>query len=185
MTNVDKGKLLVVARKRLGFSQVQMAEKLNLDSTYLSQLENGRREVDEFYVRRAEELARESERIHQFAVPPDRLNETLGYTGPTRESCLQYLGHFLDACTDAAKLGWTLVELREHFPLDKWERLNSVPDAVAAQAAKRAVAEVQQPGAEPGRSHKAASTSGKISSRASRAGAASGAPPAPPKQAPK
>jgi ribosome-binding protein aMBF1 (putative translation factor) len=54
LTNFDKGKLLVAVRKRLGFSPAQMAEKLNLDSTYLSQLENGRREVDEFHVQRAE-----------------------------------------------------------------------------------------------------------------------------------
>jgi transcriptional regulator with XRE-family HTH domain len=182
---VDKGKLLMAARKRMGFSQVQMAQKLNLDSTYLSQLENGRREVDESYVQRAEELAREFERANQFRVSADATRTSSGYTAPTREGCLQYLEQFLEACTDAAKLGWTLVELREHFPLDKWERLNSVPDAVAAQAAKRAVAEVQQPGAESGRSRRAASTSGKISSRASRAGAVSGAPPTPPKPAPK
>jgi transcriptional regulator with XRE-family HTH domain len=183
--NVDKGRLLMAARKRLGFSQVQMAEKLNLDSSYLSLLENGRREVDEFYVQRAEELAREFERVNQFKVSSDAVRASSGDAAPTRESCVQYLERFLNACTDAAKLGWTLVELREHFPLDKWERLNSVPDAVAAQAAKRAVAEVQQPGAESGRSRKAASTSGRISSRASRAGVASGAPPAPPKPAPK
>jgi transcriptional regulator with XRE-family HTH domain len=185
ITNVEKGKLLVAARKRLGFSQVQMAEKLNLDSSYLSQLENGRREVDEDYVLRAEELAREFENAGRFRATAGAIGTPASYDAPTRESCLRYLEQFLAACTDAAKLGWTLVELREHFPLDKWERLNSVPDAVAAQAAKRAVAEVQQPGAESGRSRKAASTSGKISSRASRAGAPSDAPPVPPKPAPK
>jgi transcriptional regulator with XRE-family HTH domain len=185
ITNAEKGKLLMAARKRLGFSQVQMAEKLNLDSTYLSQLENGRREVDEFYVQRAEELAREFENANKFKASAEAMRESSGYVTPTREGCLQYLQQFLEACTDAAKLGWTAVELREHFPLDKWARLNSVPDAVAAQAAKRAVAEVHQPGVVYGRSRKAASTSGKTSSRASRAGEASSSRPAPPKPAPK
>jgi transcriptional regulator with XRE-family HTH domain len=185
LNNVDKGRLLLAARKRLGFSQVQMAQKLNLDSTYLSLLENGRREVDEFYVQRAEEMVSEMENAGRFKVAADRSGASSGYAAPTRESCLQYLEEFLAGCTDAAKIGWTLVELREHFPLDKWEPLNSVRDAVAAQAAKRAVAEVQQPGAESGRSRKVASTTGKTSSRASRAGAASGARPAPPKPAPK
>jgi transcriptional regulator with XRE-family HTH domain len=184
INNVDKGRLLTAARKRLGFSQVQMAAKLNLDPSYLSLLENGRREVDEFYVQRAEEMAREFENASRFR-PPAVTAASSDYVASTRESCLRYFEQFLEACTDAAKLGWTSVELREHFPLDKWERLNSVPDAVAAQAAKRAVAEVEQPGAGSGRSRKAASTSGKISSRASRAGALSGAPPAPPKPAPK
>ena len=180
--NFEKGKLLIAARKRLGWSQVQMAQKLNLDSTYLSQLENGRREVDEFYVQRAEELAREFENANKLKASAEVIFES---SAPSRESCLQYLHQFLETCTDAAKLGWTAVELKEHFPLDKWSRLNSVPDAVAAQAASRAVAEVQNPGVVYARSRKAVSTSGKISSRASRAGAASGAPPTPPKPAPK
>jgi transcriptional regulator with XRE-family HTH domain len=185
LTNSDKGKLLMAARKRLGFSQVQMAEKLNLDSTYLSQLENGRREVDEFYVQRAEEFVRDFENANKAKALMEALRESLGEGSPSRESCVQYLQQFLETCSDAAKLGWTAVELKEHFPLDKWARLNSVPDAVAAQAAKRAVAEVQRPGVVYGRSRKAALTSGKISSRASRAGAASGSPPVPPKPAPK
>ena len=184
MTNSEKGKLLMAARKRLGLSQVQMAQKLNLDSTYLSQLENGRREVDEFYVHRAEELAHEFENANKLRASAEAIFESAGQA-PSRESCLQYLHQFLETCTDAAKLGWTAVELKEHFPLDKWARLNSVPDAVAAQAATRAVAEIQKPAVVYGRSRKAASTSGKTSSRASRAGAASGAPPTPPKPAPK
>jgi transcriptional regulator with XRE-family HTH domain len=184
LTNFDKGKLLMAARKRLGLSQVQMAQKLNLDSSYLSQLENGRREVDEFYVHRAEEMVREFENVNKLRASAEAIFESAAQT-PSRESCLQYLHQFLETCTDAAKLGWTAVELKEHFPLDKWARLNSVPDAVAAQAATRAVAEVQKPVVVYGRSRKAVSTSGKTSSRASRAGAASGAPPTPPKPAPK
>jgi transcriptional regulator with XRE-family HTH domain len=185
MTNLEKGKLLMASRKRLGLSQVEMAQKLNLDSTYLSQLENGRREVDEFYVQRAEELAREFENVNKFKGAAETIREMNGQAGPSREGCLEYVRQFLETCTDAAKLGWTAVELKQHFPLDKWERLNSVPDAVAAQAASRAVAEVQHGGVVYGRSRKAASTSGKTSSRASRAGAASGSPPIPPKPAPK
>jgi transcriptional regulator with XRE-family HTH domain len=185
ISNTEKGKLLMAARKRLGFSQVQMAQKLNLDSTYLSQLENGRREVDEFYVQRAEELAREFENAHGSKTSDERIRESMDPSSPSRESCLQYLRQFLNTCTDQARLGWTAVELKQHFPLDKWARLNSVPDAVAAQAATRAVAEIQRPGVVYGRSRKVASTSEKTSARASRADAASGVPPTPPKPAPK
>ena len=128
-----------------------MAQKLNLDSTYLSQLENGRREVDEFYVNRAEEMAREFERVNKLRASAEANFQSADQPTPTRESCIQYLQQFLETCTDAAKLGWTAIELREHFPLDKWAALNSVPDAVAAQAATRAVAEVQKPGAVYGR----------------------------------
>jgi len=185
LTNLEKGKLLKAARKRLGFSQVQMAEELNLDPTYISQLENGRRELDVYYVRRAEELAQQRDNANKFQAAPDALRELSMEGMPTRESCLEYFRQFLETCTDPPKLGWAAVELKEHFPLDKWAPLNSVPDAVAAQAATRAVAEVQNPGVVYARSRKAASTSGKTSSRASRAGAASTAPPVPPKPAPK
>jgi transcriptional regulator with XRE-family HTH domain len=147
LTNSEKGELLVAARKRLGLNQVQMAQKLNLDSSYLSQLENGRREVDQFYVNRAEEMAREFERVNKLRASAEVNFQSTAQPAPTRESCLEYLQQFLETCTDAAKLGWTVIELREHFPLDKWSALNSVPDAVAAQAATRAVAEVQKPGA--------------------------------------
>ncbi|HXT13188.1 MAG TPA: helix-turn-helix transcriptional regulator [Candidatus Angelobacter sp.] len=144
----------MAARKRLGFSQVQMAEKLNLDPTYISQLENGRREVDEFYVRRAEELAQEHE--NKFKASPEAMREWSAEEVPTRESCLEYFQQFLETCTDPAKLGWAAMELKEHFPLDKWSALNSMPDAVAARAAKRAVAEVQSGGVVYRRSRKAA-----------------------------
>lgn len=174
----------MAARKRIGLRQVEMAERLNLDSTYLSQLENGRREVDEFYVRWAEELATEHERVNRLETLPDAVHEATGDATPTPGNCLEYFTRFLETCTDAAKLGWTLVELREHFPLDKWGQINSVPDAVAEQAAKRAVAEAQRPGVIYGRSRKAASTSGKISSRAARAGEASSSQRASPKPAP-
>ena len=128
-----------------------MAEKLNLDSSYLSQLENGRREVDEFYVNRAEEMAREFENANKRRAAAEAIAESTGQPAPTPESCLQYLQQFLETCTDPAKLGWTAIELKEHFPLDKWAALNSIPDAVAAQAATRAVAEVQKPGVIYGR----------------------------------
>ena len=185
IANEDKGRRLTAARRRLGFRQVQMAQKLNLDSTYLSQLENGRREVDEFYVQRAEELAREFENANKSKGASEEIRESMGRTEPAHESCMEYFRKFLETCTDAAKLGWTAVELKDHFPLDKWARLNSVPDAVAAQAATRAVAEVQNRGVVYGRSRKAASTSGKTSLRALRAGAVSGGLPIPPKPAPK
>ena len=36
--------------------------------------------------------------------------------------CLEYIKNFLKTCEgDGAKLGWTLVELHEKFPLNKWK----------------------------------------------------------------
>jgi hypothetical protein len=62
LTNFDKGKTPYFARDRMAISREQMARALNLDVLYLAQLEEGRRAVDEFHVRRAEELVGEFEK---------------------------------------------------------------------------------------------------------------------------
>jgi transcriptional regulator with XRE-family HTH domain len=42
---------------------------------------------------------------------------------PEEKSCRDYLDQFLSRCAgDPARFGWTLVELRAHFPLDKWDK---------------------------------------------------------------
>jgi hypothetical protein len=53
----DKSKLLALAGE-------QMAKRLNIDSVYLAQLEDGRRAVDNWYLCSAEKLVREFERTH-------------------------------------------------------------------------------------------------------------------------
>jgi transcriptional regulator with XRE-family HTH domain len=45
-------------------SREQMAKRLNIDSVYLAQLEEGRRAVDNWYLCSAEKLVREFERTH-------------------------------------------------------------------------------------------------------------------------
>lgn len=42
----------------MAFSVEQMARELSLDPVYLAQLESGFREVDDWYIKRAEELER-------------------------------------------------------------------------------------------------------------------------------
>jgi len=56
LTNLEKAKKLREIRKRMGWTQERMAVALNLDSTYLSQLENDRRPVDEYYVTKVNEI---------------------------------------------------------------------------------------------------------------------------------
>ena len=60
----DKGKLLALARDRMMLSREQMATRLNIDSVYLAQLEDGRRAVDDWYLCGAEKLVCEFERTH-------------------------------------------------------------------------------------------------------------------------
>jgi transcriptional regulator with XRE-family HTH domain len=64
LTNFDKGKILGLARDRMALSREEMAVVLHLDPLYLTQLENGRRKVDEYYLQRAEQLVRAFERMN-------------------------------------------------------------------------------------------------------------------------
>ena len=79
-----------------------------MDRGYLSQLEGGRRAIDDYYLERAETIGREQPGSNAAEV--------------SAHACRAYLNQFLATCgDDAAKLGWTLVELKERFPLDRWK----------------------------------------------------------------
>src|SRR5580692_6666075 len=116
----EKARQLREMRRRLEWTQQQMAEALGLDPSYLSQLENGRRKLDDWYLKKAGEFEK-TKSLNIFGnVTPESYS-----LQSTAESCLAYLKQFLSTCKDPAKIIWTYVELQEHFPLDKW----SVPDA--------------------------------------------------------
>lgn len=115
-----------------------MAERIGLNPTYLSALENGREPVDDEYVKRAEGIALEM---------AGKLED--GYeVEPTERGCVEYLRQFLATCKgDKSKLGWTLVELQERFPLTRWEdrhrRAYVISEEEREQEAGLRVAEAQ------------------------------------------
>ncbi len=121
MSPLDKAKLLHSTRKRLGWTQTRLAKALGLDRSYLSQLENYSqygREIDEFYLERLALLERE-----QGSTPADKLplTATGPHRAPAESACLEYFMKFLKTCRgEPARLGWTWIELRERFPLDRW-----------------------------------------------------------------
>ena len=63
LTKFDKGKLLALERDRIGLSREEMAERLSVDWLCLAQLEDGHRAVDDWYLFRAGQVAREVERM--------------------------------------------------------------------------------------------------------------------------
>lgn len=118
MTNIDKGKVLLGLRKRLGLKQKEMAKKLGLHVSYLSQLEKGRRTLDPFYLEQAERMVAEFEKSKIVKVP-----HGTGGSATVRGQCEEHMDHFLDTCEeDVNRLGWTLIELQTVFPLNKWGR---------------------------------------------------------------
>jgi transcriptional regulator with XRE-family HTH domain len=135
---IEKAKQLREMRRRLDWTQQQMADALGLDPSYLSQLENGRRKLDDWYLKKAGEFEKtKTTNIFGSVAPESYALQS------TAESCIAYLKQFLATCKEPAKVVWTYVELQEHFPLDKWTNpdmdiSSGLPSVVAALGAKAA-----------------------------------------------
>lgn len=120
MIKTEKARQLREMRRRLEWTQQQMAEALGLDPSYLSQLENGRRKLDDWYLKKAGEFEKTKSSNIFGSVTPESFSMQ-----STAESCMAYLKQFLATCKDPAKIVWTYVELQQHFPLDKWSDPNA------------------------------------------------------------
>lgn len=139
-TKTEKAKQLRDVRHRLQWTQQQMAEALGLDASYLSQLENGRRKLDDWYLKKAGEFEKgKATKIYDKTTPEAYSMQT------SAESCIAYLTRFLGTCKEPAHVVWTYVELQQRFPLEKWttpepEISSSQPSAAAEKALKPAAA---------------------------------------------
>jgi DNA-binding XRE family transcriptional regulator len=105
-------------RKRLNWTQPQYAHALNLNPTYVSQLESGSRPLQNWVLVRAREVEiselEKSKNVEGGYVvhdAPHSLSEL-------RHQCHAHLERVLEQCQgDQNLLIWTLVELQRHFPL--------------------------------------------------------------------
>jgi transcriptional regulator with XRE-family HTH domain len=139
-SKTEKAKQLRDVRHRLQWTQQQMAEALGLDASYLSQLENGRRKLDDWYLKKAGEFEKsKSTKIFNKPTPESYSMQT------TAESCIAYLTRFLATCKEPTQVVWTYVELQQRFPVEKWaapapEISSEQLSAVAEKAPKPAAA---------------------------------------------
>lgn len=138
-TKTEKAKQLRDVRHRLQWTQQQMAEALGLDASYLSQLENGRRKLDDWYLKKAGEFEKgKATKIYDKTTPEAYSMQT------SAESCIAYLTRFLGTCKEPAHVVWTYVELQQRFPLEKWTapepEINSAQPSAAAEKAPKPTA---------------------------------------------
>jgi len=96
-----------------------MAERLGLDPTYLSQLENSHRNVDDFYLSRAAQVVEDFEKTNK--VKGDVLREETPpalITSDLVDRIRGYINRVIhEYGTDQDRLSWILIELTRHFPL--------------------------------------------------------------------
>jgi transcriptional regulator with XRE-family HTH domain len=91
LKNFDKGKRLKDARHQAGLTQVEMAQHLKIDPTYLSQLEKGRKPVDDYYL----ELA---DRVLKNLTDSNVLKEATPAYGKTpRQRCIEVIDEQMDS----------------------------------------------------------------------------------------
>lgn len=137
-SKTEKAKQLRDVRHRLQWTQQQMAEALGLDASYLSQLENGRRKLDDWYLKKAGEFEKgKATKIYDKSTPQAYSMQN------SAESCIAYLTRFLGTCREPAHVVWTYVELQQRFPLEKWttpepEIDSAQPSATAEKTTKTA-----------------------------------------------
>ncbi len=94
-----------------------MADSLGLDPTYLSQLENAHRNVDDFYLSRATQLVRDFEKANK--VKDHSLQEEGEAYGISMVDRIRdYTNRVIhEYGTDPDRLAWIYVEMTRHFPL--------------------------------------------------------------------
>jgi hypothetical protein len=122
-----------------------MATALGLDVSYISQLENSKRTVDEWYITRAQEIERHHSHIEKSKLDalaeqgPDYL---AARSSEIRAKAHRHLDIVLDACRDDLdSLSWTYVELRRHFPAASPDTSDDPLSLVVGDTAGRVVAE--------------------------------------------
>ena len=142
----EKARQLREMRRRLEWTQQQMAEALGLDPSYLSQLENGRRKLDDWYLKKAGEF----EKTKTATVFGSTASESFSLQA-SAEACITYLTQFLATCKDPAKIVWTYVELQEHFPLNKWAEEG--PEDLSSKSPSVVTIPAPKPASEPDLDH--------------------------------
>lgn len=115
--------LLGVSRSRLGNWEAQinsaprsvitaLARKLNVSDAWLAGEDDALVEAPALT-------------LHDESVP-----YTVKIGDGVRGECMAHLAAFLATCREVpSRLGWTLEELRRHFPLNRWQELNEASSA--------------------------------------------------------
>jgi len=108
----------------MGLNQEEMGKKLDLEKTYISQLECARKPLSDYILEKAENILREFKKSK--GVKGEEMREGVGWEGQEvvlRGRSHQHLDQVLDGCKhDAYRLAWTYEELKRRFPLrDKAE----------------------------------------------------------------
>jgi len=168
-----------------------MAQELNLTRSYVSELENNRKTIQEWVMQRLDILAKRPVSMRGPGVENPTLQEGSAEP-PTDDDCRAYLDLFLERCGGRPdRLGWTYITLKETFPLNKWEQIaaassgfSSISPSQAAESVSAAERAVDYERRSRSRSRGAGEPSERKSAPSPGASPGAKGPPTPPKQVP-
>lgn len=127
---------LIGCRNKVGFTQTELAERVRVSLRTIQNWEQGNSKPPggEKLRKLSAELGAPLSYLLD-GLGPSSTETSLRETGSTAigTQCHKHLQDFLNTCEDdPLRLGWTLIELRERFPLDRWENPpNSEIEAMA------------------------------------------------------
>jgi transcriptional regulator with XRE-family HTH domain len=118
---------LITSRELAGMTREELARKVGTTESAIGNWEIARNRPSPPNLKKlAQALGRS---VSFLLIGEEREPVVVGRAEPpaqqsqTRLECERHFQAFLDRCAgDERKLGWTLFELRSHFPVDKWER---------------------------------------------------------------
>jgi len=137
-------------RLTLRLTQEDMGKRLDVSGNYIYLLESGNKTPSDKIIARLAELEREAADRSGTVREPSEVYSVSQHHSILTESalaaaCVAHFTEFLNKSGDvAARLEWTLNELRRIFPLNKWEISSpAAPDkkSLAASGASRGRAE--------------------------------------------
>lgn len=132
--NSQLGNNLGILRDRFKLSQQQVADGVGVTRKTIYNWEQSNSEPDASELDRLGKIYKvepreiiEKDFSHSGAFNESPANHP---TFPLKQKCREHLNAFLETCTAPEHLGWTYYELREKFPLDKF---NSKPASSAGE----------------------------------------------------
>lgn len=138
MSEHFEGERIKAVREKRQLNQEQFARILHITRSYLSELETNRRPVQPYIQEKIVEMERVDEVNGQSSSPlNDSTSSSLAmrdeppaayHVKPLVVECREHLERYLASCQGQdSRLYWTLVELQQNFPLNKWASLEPKP----------------------------------------------------------
>lgn len=128
---------LKAARKRAGISQERLAEIVGKTKGAVGNWETGENQPGPDTLRKVAAAVGQSV-DYLLTGEGGYVASIEAKTTGEKGKCVRYLEEFLERCETGDQVSWTYIELRIHFPLDKWTKQPAAKQLSAEELARLA-----------------------------------------------